>query len=78
MKKVLSYFAVAYLAVGLVLGSLLFASIPAMNVFGWGYYALTWPAFVCHGTKVCKWSPYIPAWSFTFKEPVSGNLHEKH
>lgn len=68
LRRAFSYFAVAYLAVGLVLGSMLFAAIPAMNVLGWGYYALTWPAFVCHGTKVCKGAPPVPAWSFTFKE----------
>jgi hypothetical protein len=69
-KLIASYVFVAYMAVGGVLGSMLYASIPAMNVLGWGYYALTWPAFVCHGTKVCSGAPYVPSWSFTF--PTAG------
>lgn len=70
------YFVVGYLSIGIALGSLLFATIPAMNVFGWGFYALTWPAFVCHGTKVCKGdgSYLVPDWAFTFRPTATGRL----
>ena len=54
--------------VGMVLGGMLYAARPAMNALGWAYYTLTWPAFVCHGTRVCKGAPPVPAWAFTFKE----------
>lgn len=74
-KTILTHAAVAYLAVGVALGSLLWASIPAVNVAGWTYYTATWPVFICYGTKVCTGTPYIPNWVFTFpapKEPEHG------
>lgn len=65
-----TYAAIAYLSAGAALGSLLYFSIPAMNVLGWGFYAVTWPVFVCEGTKACKGdaSWLVPSWAFTFKE----------
>jgi hypothetical protein len=66
MKRLATYAAVAYLGAGVAMGSLLYYSMPAMNVMGWGYYAVTWPWFVCAGTKHCK-SAYVPPWAFTFR-----------
>lgn len=66
-KHIATYAALLYLGIGIAFGSLIYATIPAVNVLGWGWYALTWPSFVCHGTKVCAGSPYVPDWSFTFK-----------
>lgn len=66
-KTITTHAIVGYLSAGVAIGSLMFASIPAMNVLGWGYYAVTWPVFICHGTKVCKGETYVPSWVFTFK-----------
>lgn len=67
LRIALSHFVACYAAVGVVLGSLIYASIPAVNVLGWGYYAVTWPGFVCLGAQVCRDAPPIPRWAFTLK-----------
>lgn len=52
----------AYLAVGMIFASALTSAIPAINVAGATYIALSWPVWL-------KASPVrlpIPTWAFTF------------
>jgi len=65
IRKILVHVAAVYMSVGVVQGALLYYSIPAMNVLGWAYYAVTWPEFVCYGAKVCHGDPWVPRWAFT-------------
>ncbi len=69
-RTIAACMASAYIATGAVLGSLMYYSVPALNAAGWAYYAVTWPIFICYGTKTCKGTPYIPRWVFTFPPQV--------
>lgn len=57
--------ATTYLLVGAVFGAAMMQAIPATNLAGAAYIAVTWPAWL-------KGSPIklpVPSWAFTFKDP---------
>lgn len=54
----------AYLAIGSWFGYALYISMPALNLAGAAYIAVTWPAQL----KVSPVHPPIGAWMFTFKD----------
>ncbi len=66
-KRILGWVVAGYLLIGLVLGLVVSVAIPAVNVLGVGYYALTWPLHVAHGSGLTEWQPPIPDWVFSFK-----------
>ncbi len=65
LKKLLFWFAVAYLGIGAFVASVLAYVVPATNIFGWCYLVLIWPAMVGNGTFHTP-APYIPNWCFSF------------
>lgn len=64
IKTVVATFAVIYLLCGVAYGEALHQSIPAINLAGASYAAVTWPLWI-------KGSPIqlpIPDWAFTFND----------
>ena len=56
--------AVTYLILGTYLGVGMARMIPAINLAGTAFYAVTWPAFIASAAYGAP-APPIPAWAFT-------------
>ena len=59
-----------YVIIGLILGIILKSAIPAINLYGVGYYAFTWPLWVYASVTNHEVLP-IPAWCFSFPKEQS-------